>query len=76
MNKNKNHNCISLNCCQFRRRIPIGNSKNSKDETTGFGRKNDIKIGGMFDRDCNGHVYRHKNYRQIFLPLQVMLIFL
>ena len=34
-------------------------------------RKNDIKIGGKFDSDSNGDMYRHKNYRQIFLPLQV-----
>ena len=34
-------------------------------------RRNDIKIGGKFDCDSNGDIYRHKNYRQIFLPLQV-----
>ena len=34
-------------------------------------RKNDIKIGGKFDCDSNGDIYRHKNFRQIFLPLQV-----
>ena len=65
--------CATFNWSQFRRRIPIGNNKNSTEESTGFGRKNDMKIGGMFDRDSNGHAYRHKNYRQIFLPLQVKI---
>ena len=57
---------------QFRRRIPIGNYKDGKErESTAFGRTNDIRIGGSFDRDSNSHIYRHKNYRQIFIPLQV-----
>ena len=59
---------------QFRRRIPIGNYKDGKErESTAFGRTNDIRIGGSFDRDSNSHIYRHKNYRQIFIPLQVYM---
>ena len=33
-----------------------------------------MKIGGKFDGDSNAHIYGHKNYRQIFLPLQVMIV--
>ena len=60
---------------KFRRRIPIGNIKEGKEvEGTTLQRKNDIKIGGMYDSDSNGHIYRNKNYRQIFLPLQVNIL--
>ena len=57
---------------QFRRRIPIVKSMDAKSMGAAtLERKNDIKIGGKFDSDSNGDMYRHKNYRQIFLPLQV-----
>ena len=61
---------------QFRRRTPIGNVRETRElEGSILQRKNDIKIGGMYDSDSNGHIYRHKNYRQIFLPLQVNISF-
>ena len=59
---------------QFRRRIPIVKSMDAKSMGAAtLERKNDIKIGGKFDCDSNGDIYRHKNFRQIFLPLQVKI---